>query len=372
LSTITPIKMPKWGLLMEEGTVIEWHVAPGGEVREGDKLVEIETSKLANEFESPFSGTLRRQVAAPGDTLPVGALIGIMADNTAGDAEIDAFIAEFNVNFVPGETDEAAAGPVLQTLETAAGNMRVGHLGREHDSTPAFLIHGFGGDINNWMLTLDALSAERPVYAVDLPGHGGSTKQVGDGNIAVLSNAVGGALDALSLDRVHLVGHSLGGIVALNLAGRHAERVASLCLVCAPLPGGTLNRDYLRGFIEARRTRDLKKVVEILFDDPEFATRELVDDLVKYKRVDGVVEALKTIEQNMAGSEDQHDKLAEKLAELTVPLLIVAAHGDRIVGAPDPAKLPASAKLHWIESASHMPQIEHADELNAWLNEFMQ
>ena len=79
MSEILPIVMPKWGLAMEEGTLTAWLVEGGSEIEKGQEIAEIETTKIANVFESPVSGTLRRLVAKQGDVLPVGALLAVLA-----------------------------------------------------------------------------------------------------------------------------------------------------------------------------------------------------------------------------------------------------------------------------------------------------
>ncbi len=76
MSEIKLIRVPKWGLSMEEGTVAVWHIAEGDTFEEGQDICEIETSKIANVLEAPFSGRLHKIIAHPGTTLPVQAVIG--------------------------------------------------------------------------------------------------------------------------------------------------------------------------------------------------------------------------------------------------------------------------------------------------------
>ncbi|MQP64959.1 diaminohydroxyphosphoribosylaminopyrimidine deaminase [Niveispirillum sp. SYP-B3756] len=92
MNAITPIIMPKWGLEMSEGTISNWHVVEGQSLSRGMEIVDIETAKIVNTLESDLEGTVRRLVAPVGQTLPVGALIAIVADAGVTDADIDRFI----------------------------------------------------------------------------------------------------------------------------------------------------------------------------------------------------------------------------------------------------------------------------------------
>src|SRR5687768_9361173 len=96
---IHSIVMPKWGLAMQEGMLAAWHVEEGQVISKGQEIMDIETSKIANVFESPIEGKLRRKVVTEGETIPVGALLGVVADDSVPDAAIDVFVADFQAGF---------------------------------------------------------------------------------------------------------------------------------------------------------------------------------------------------------------------------------------------------------------------------------
>ncbi len=91
---IHALRMPKLGLTMEEGQVVAWKVGEGQAVAPGQVVLEIEIEKSTNEVEAREGGVLRRQVAGEGETLPIGALLGVIAASEVPDAAIDAFVAE--------------------------------------------------------------------------------------------------------------------------------------------------------------------------------------------------------------------------------------------------------------------------------------
>ena len=92
---IEKLGMPKWGLSMTEGRVIDWLVEEGAEIAVGDEVAEVETEKINGVVEAPVAGVLRRRVAASDDVIPVGGLLGVIADASVPEAEIDAIADEF-------------------------------------------------------------------------------------------------------------------------------------------------------------------------------------------------------------------------------------------------------------------------------------
>ena len=90
-----PLVMPKIGLTMDEGTVAKWHVPEGQAVTPGQHVADIEIEKSTNELESPAGGILAKQVVPEGTVVPVGTLIGVLADGGEGTGDAEAFAADY-------------------------------------------------------------------------------------------------------------------------------------------------------------------------------------------------------------------------------------------------------------------------------------
>ncbi len=93
------------------------------------------------------------------------------------------------------------------------------------------LIHGIGGDWRTWEPVLDGLARQHHVVAVDLPGHGGSAKGAGDYSLGALACALRDVGGVLGLERATVIGHSLGGGIAMQFAYQFPERCERLVLV---------------------------------------------------------------------------------------------------------------------------------------------
>jgi len=364
MPAITPIVMPKWGLSMKEGIVNQWLVDEGAEIRVGQPIMEVETDKITGDVEAGDAGLLRRKIAAPGQTLPVKALLGVMAPPEVPDADIDRFVAGYVVPVESGENEEAAAS-AYQFVDV--GGIRVRYA-RKGDAIPVvLLIHGFGGDLDNWLFNLDALSEQSTVVALDLPGHGQSDRTLPGLGLVELARFVTRFLDAVDIPSAHLVGHSLGGAIAAQMALDSPDCVQSLALIGSAGLGDEIDTGYTEGFVAAQSRRDLKPLVERLFARPDLVTRQLLDDILKYKRLDGVSELLSELGGTLFSQGKQLEQPGRRLGETGKRVLVVWGAEDRIIPAKHAAHAPPSATTRIIEGAGHMVQMEKAGEVNAAL-----
>lgn len=369
MSDIRPIVMPKWGLAMVEGTVVEWQVEAGQEVAAGQDIMEIETSKITNVFESPVEGPLRSIVVEGGETVPVGALLGVCAPASVSDEEVEAYVKDFVDNF-DWDAAAAAAGPATETIVVADKRTRFLKQG-DAEGTPILLIHGFGGDCLGWLFNQEALSEGHTTYALDLPGHGGSSKDVGDGSLGVMVQAVLDFMDERGIEKAHLVGHSMGGAIALAMALDHSGRVASASLLAPAGLGSEINMTFINGFIEQKRAKKLRSVLELLVAEPGMITNDMIEEIIKYKRLDGTLEALGKLRDGLfpGGSQETFD--AGKLAGLSVPVHVIWGEVDQILPVAHADALPDSVKVARYPATGHLPHMEKASDVNAAILEFL-
>lgn len=362
---ITPIVMPKWGLEMREGTVQDWLVEEGARIAVGQPLVDVETDKISNAVEATDAGLLRRIVAQSGELLPVKALLAVLAEADVSDADIDAYIAAFEVPAADAEDEDS--GPAFEYVEVDGIRVRYARRGPE-DGVPVLFIHGFGGDLNNWLFNLDAVAAKVPAIALDLPAHGQTTPKLPGASIPQLADFVLKFMVAIGLKGpVHLVGHSMGGAIAIQLALKDPARVASLALVSPAGLGQAINSGYTDGFVNAQSRRELKPVLEQLFADPQLVSRQMIDDMLKYKRMDGIAPLLAELGGALFKDGRQTTVLADGLKRLDKPVLLLWGKQDQVIPSSQSAQAPPGAQVLLFDDAGHMAMLEKASEVNAAL-----
>ncbi|MBC7949221.1 MAG: alpha/beta hydrolase [Chitinophagaceae bacterium] len=124
----------------------------------------------------------------------------------------------------------------MKSIKGSSGYINVDDQGV--GGIPVLFVHSFGGNIDHWGAQLIHLRANRRAIAMDMRGHGMSeAPKDNDYTVQSLANDISAVVDSLKLDRVVLVGHSMGGSAAIAYAGTHPGKVAGL--VISGTPGKT-------------------------------------------------------------------------------------------------------------------------------------
>ncbi len=264
-----------------------------------------------------------------------------------------------------------ASAVAQEEVETSSGTTHVYRYGPDDPAgasrTPVVLVHGAGSCSAMWYPNTPALSAERPVYAIDTPGDPGrSVQREPIHQPERAAQWLDETLAGLDLDRVHLVGSSYGGWLTLNQAHRRPGRIASVTLLD---PGG-LEKVGLRFFVW---------IFAGLF--ATFAPKALRPRLAAWlEQPVLVVPRLRTmIRTGVRAFRIRRPAplplSEEELSTVRTPLYLVLGKRSLLVHPKRQVervpRLIPGARAEIVSNTGHGPQIDHADEVNRRMLGFM-
>ena len=419
--------LPKVDMDMTHGTLAVWHVAAGDLVTKGAALFDIETDKAAMEVEAPATGTLHHITANPGDKVAVGSIVAYIypaGEAVIVDAEIapevpstpsiatpavtravaepldappERAIAEDStvpstVRATPAAraaareggvdlADVQGSGPlgrvqrddiaaVLDKAPLAApvvwapqsGPLNVSH--RKGTGTPLVMIHGFTADSQSWAPLEKSIGPDRALIRIDLPGHGRSPNRKVKG-FADLARMIVDTFDDATRgqDTVHLLGHSLGGALALAIADIRPRRVASLCLISPAGLGPKIDAGALTGIVQARRAESLAPWLRRLTATPDGISDDYARAAMKLRSDPALRAAQADMVDSLFPDGVQAFDLRAALSRLQTPTCIIWGRKDHILPYRQCLDADGEFAIHLLAGAGHIPQIESPDRV---------
>jgi pimeloyl-ACP methyl ester carboxylesterase len=240
-------------------------------------------------------------------------------------------------------------------------------------TTHVVFIHGLGSCAEDWFMQLPAFAADYHCIAIDLRGHGLSDKPVGEYSVALFATDIALLLASLGLAPAHIVGLSLGGMVAQQLGIAHPYVVRSLTLLNT-LPGVwpptphfvSIGLKRLAAGRDASLEATARTVARSLFPDRgDKMLRDMVEqrlranDPAAYRRATTAVALFRP---------------GHALRKITCPVLIVAGDSDHVVPADYQARLRAGiphARYETVRGGGHACNINYPDQVNAAILAFL-
>lgn len=243
--------------------------------------------------------------------------------------------------------------------------------------TPLVLLHGIGSAAQSWRFQLEGLSDRRCVIAWDAPGYGDSTPLEGSApSPADYAARLLAFVETLDAGRLHLVGHSLGALVASQFAADYPDRVLSLTLASASTGHATLS-DPERDRLRDARLDDLatlgprgmaeKRGPRLVSHAAPHDVRQAVIETMARVRPAGYAQAVRMLSQG---------DTAANLRRLPgwLPMQVVFGSAD-VVTPPEQNRTVAAARagtpVHVIEGAGHAVYLEQPSAFNERLAEFI-
>ena len=231
------------------------------------------------------------------------------------------------------------------------------------DGEVLLLLHGLMGGLSNFGEVITHFSQTHNVVMPTLPIYEMPVLSVSlDGLLTYLEDFI----DYKGFSRVHVVGNSLGGHIALLFVLKNPERVASMTLAGS---SGLYESAMGNTFPKRGDYEFIKRKTQDTFYSPDSASQELIDEI--YNTVNDRGKALRIV---MISKSAIRHNLGDELHQIKAPTLLIWGKNDNVTPPEVGEKfheLIGNSKLVWVDKCGHAPMMEHPEEFNAILGEFL-
>jgi pimeloyl-ACP methyl ester carboxylesterase len=253
--------------------------------------------------------------------------------------------------------------------------------------SPIVFLHGIGESSFDWQWLMSDLMGERSMYALDMPYSSGIHPPRKEYSQDFLAEFVFRFLSELNIDKPVVVGHSLGGIVAITMAFKDPQLLKGLVLVGSAGLGPDLNpllsMQTLRGYSDflSLMSRTPMGALHriwarslVLYTYPYLVPAEWTHEQYRLSLTPYFMDVLLEALRNHVNMKGQQTILIDQLSEIKMPTLVIWGGNDRVIPlshAKEAMKHLPNARLEVISDCGHMPQVERPSATAAVLNQFL-
>lgn len=273
--------------------------------------------------------------------------------------------------------ERSSAG--LETEQVAVGELDITYLRSKEpvDGDTLVLIHGFGANKDNWTRLAGHLTDDFNVYAIDLPGHGDSSKPLDIGyHLEDQAGYVARILDALSVDEAHVMGNSMGGAITALYAANHPDKVQSAVLFS---PAGILEYESeLVDLVKAgdnplipKQPGDFERLMDFALEKKPFVPWPIMGVLeeraIANREVNEVIFA--AIRDAGSGADFRN-----AITRIKAPVLVVWGKEDRVIdyrNADVFVEAIPDARKAILDDIGHAPMVEAPEQSAELFREFL-
>jgi pimeloyl-ACP methyl ester carboxylesterase len=248
------------------------------------------------------------------------------------------------------------------------------------NEAPILLVHGWGGSGSYWRRTASDLSATNRVIVPDLPGTGRSQPVSSTHNMFDQVDALRDLLDRLDIDRVQIIGHSMGGAMTLLLADAQPERVERVVLTSVSFFLDEAQIQIYRTIMATfKATFSLRnKWLASMPGVPQMMATRYFYRIPKDEKLlrQGLLDYLELDAGTASACADDapHPAIPAAGSRLQAPALLVACRQDQVMPVENvdyTAGIIPNCEVRWIEQCGHLPMVEKPDEFLALLHDFL-
>jgi pyruvate dehydrogenase E2 component (dihydrolipoamide acetyltransferase) len=236
------------------------------------------------------------------------------------------------------------------------------------DAPHIVFLHGLGGSLTTWALNLPAFAGQFRICALDFVGAGESDKPEISYSVTALADFLARFLEALGADwqRVNLVGHSLGGAVALDFAGRYPEQVERLVLIDSAGLGSEIDETFLHLVHSEPSPEHIRQELACFFANADLVQSSLIEQVYQQRRQSGAQKALLATADAAFKNGQQQIDLRSTLADCGKPVLLIWGAADEVVSVRHAQAIMGiqNVQVNVFADCAHCPHIENSERFN--------